>query len=209
MATRHVSIAVLVSSFAIGSARAEPPGAQPDVAVRDLSVVDWHGRVYERWQPTTLSGVPLDPAEFYRRVGRPDLVAARERRRALAIGTALGAAALTGVSIYFVTRAATMPPLGNCDPSLTFQQFNACVQQSQASFQAAQSAQMSNAGIAVGTLLGAGISLGISAWLFGHPEPISEAEAMRLAAGYSTAPRLSVAPYADRSGGGLMLRGSF
>ncbi len=191
-----------------GSARAQP-GVSGDT-VEDRSTVDIHGNVHDRWVPRDARGLALDPEQFYRDVGRPDLIAARAQRRNLAIGTLVGGLALLGAGAYFFSRSASTHDPQPCDPSqLPFSQFGACAQASFDASDAASHQAMSNALYGSGALLAGFAVLLISGNLFTHPEPVTEVEAERLAADANRRHVTSVAPYVQADGGGLAVAGRF
>jgi hypothetical protein len=201
-------ILVLVASLAT-SARAQP-GTSGDT-VEDRSTVDIHGRVIDRWVPRDAHGLAIHPEQFYRDVGRPDLIEARAQRRALAIGTLIGGLALTGVSAYFLMQVASLhADTRLCDPSrLSFSQFAACGQASVDAQDAVGRQGDRDMMYSGGALLGSAVVLTISTYLFLHPEPVTEEEAERLAADANRRHMASVAPYAQAGGGGLMVAGRF
>jgi hypothetical protein len=188
--------------------------AQPSVSgdsVEDRSTVDIDGHVHDHWVARDARGLAIDPEQFYRDVGRPDLIDARANRRTLARTTLVGGLGLMGVSAYFISRAAsTHANTRICDPEWhTFSQFAEC---SHANVEAESAAgrqggrYMLYAGGAA--LTGAAV-LVISASLFMHPEPVTEEEAERLAADARRRRVTSITPYAEPGGGGLVIAGRF
>lgn len=201
-------VLVLVGSLA-SSARAQP-GATGDT-VEDRSTVDLHGNVQDRWVPRDARGLAIDPEQFYRDVGRPDLIEARARRRTLAIGTLVGGLVLMSAGAYVIGQAAsTQPNTQLCDPSrLSFSQFAACGQANVDANAMASHQAMRDAMYASGALLAGFVVLGISSHLFLHPEPVTEDEAERLAADANRRRVTSVTPYVQAGGGGLAIAGRF
>lgn len=201
-------VLVLVGSLAT-TARAQP-GAAGDT-VEDRSTVDLHGNVHDHWVPRDSHGLAIDPEQFYRDVGRPDLIEARAQRHTLAIGTLVGGLALSGVGAYFIVQAAsTQADTRLCDPSrLSFSQFAACGQANVDANAAAGRQGGRDMMYAAGALLGGTVVLGISTYLFRHPEPVTEEEAERLAASANRRHLTSVTPYAQPGGGGLVVAGRF
>ncbi len=201
-------IVMLVASL-VTSARAQP-GAGGD-SVENRSTVDIAGNVHDRWVPRDARGLAIAPEQFYRDVGRPDLIEARAQRRGLAIGTLVAGIALVGVGAYFIgqamsTQANTQP----CDPSrLSFSQFAACGQANVDANAAAGQQGGHDMIYAAGALLGSVVALNASTHLFLHPEPVTAEEAERLAADANRRHVTSVAPYVEPGGGGLTVAGRF
>ncbi|HTR52602.1 MAG TPA: hypothetical protein VMJ10_17930 [Kofleriaceae bacterium] len=204
----QVTLAALLA-FATTTARAQP--GPSNLNIEDRSTVDLDGNIQDHWIARDASGLALDPEQFYRDVGRPDLVDARARRHDIAIGTLAGGIALAGVSIYFVTQAASSQPSSQyCDPSqLSFSQFGACGQGNLAAAQSAANTGQTNMLYAMGTGIASAAALGVSLYLFTHPEPISELEAEQLAAQANRRHITGVSPYAASNGGGLVVAGRF
>jgi hypothetical protein len=201
-------IVTLVASLATG-ARAEP--ATGGVSVEDRSTVDIDGHVIDRWVPRDAHGLAIRPEQFYRDVGRPDLIEARARRHSLAIGALVGGIAFTGVGAYFIVKTASIEPATRlCDPSLlSFSQFAACGHANVEANAAAGRQGGINMLYAGGALLGGAVAFGISTYLFLHPEPVTQEEAELLAADANRRRLTSITPYAQPGGGGLVIAGRF
>jgi len=201
-------ILTLVASFAT-AARAEP--ATSGDTVEDRSTVDIDGRVIDRWVARDAHGLAIHPEQFYRDVGRPDLIVARARRRSLAIGALVGGIAFTGVSAYFIVKTASIESRTRlCDPfTLSSSQFAACGQANLDANAAAGRQGVFNMLSAGGALLGGAVAFGISTYLFLHPEPVTQEEAELLAADANRRHLTSITPYAQPGGGGLVIAGRF
>src|SRR5262245_50733223 len=207
---RNLKSPIVLLACSLATSAHAQPGASGDT-VEDRSTVDIDGHVHDRWVARDAQGLAIDPEQFYRDVGRPDLIEARARRRTLAKGALVGGLALVGVSAYFISRAAsTEANTRICDPEWhSFSQFAEC---SQANVEANAAAgrqggrYMLYAGGAALTGVAAFV---ISASLFVHPEPVTEEEAERLAADARRRRVTSITPYAEAGGGGIVIAGRF
>jgi hypothetical protein len=190
----------------------QPTAAQPvadeGVVINEIYGYDNHGYLHENWLPFTSSGMRLESDDFYQRVGRPDLVAAHDQRRTIAIGTAIGGLAVTGATlVYAVSTFSNQPAQMSCNVNSGSTQFTNCVNANLAADQAHNSAVSSAMPWVIGgSVVGVAV-LAVSGWYFLHPEPIDEAQAQQLAAAHNTA--IHVTPYASTTGGGLSLAGHF
>jgi hypothetical protein len=113
----------------------------------------------------------LDPAQFYRIVGRDDLVAAYERRRYFMIGSYIAAGLSIGIGLGLMITAE--PDFRPCAPLPPVQRA-ACDSDQEPSI--------------VPGLVGAGVSLGaalLGTYLYRNPHPIDESEAKLLADSYN------------------------
>lgn len=201
---------VLVLACSLSTSTHAQPGASGDT-VEDRSTVDIHGNLHDRWVPRDAQGLAIDPEQFYRDVGRPDLIEARARRHTLAIGTLVGGLALMGLGAYFIGQAASTDATTRlCDPERqSFSQFAEC---GHANVEAEAAAGRQGGRYmlyAGGAALGGAVVLTLSAHLFMHPEPVTEEEAQRLAADARRRRITSIAPYAEAGGGGLVIAGRF
>lgn len=172
----------------------------------------------------------LEPAEFYRTVGRDDLAvryesAAFNRHLVAGLGTVAG----LGMMLVATVWVSEHQPQGiNCDPTTSLGQFQTCAQDSQAQFQR-QSDQ--NLDVLLMTGMGAAAVL-IGSWLYAATDanPVSLEERRQLARDYDKklatqlgvpvseteelpprpgAPHLTLAPRASRNGGGVSLVATF
>ncbi len=207
MRTPRIPAGLLLVGALAGPVRAQP-GAD-GVVIQDRSTVDENGVRHDAWVPRDGQGVPLRSEEFYRRIGRPDLVEARDHRRVAAIGTLVGGLAIAGVGVYYASQAMASPSLQTCDATSSYATFSACVMSNQSATQATRRQTESAAPIAIGASLAGALVLGVSTYFFMNPEPISEIEAERLAADYNRRHVVGVAPYATSGGGGLAVAGRF
>ena len=210
----------------------EPRGDRDEPNARDLLAAEYEyrqsaigfGSELVIWSTDTYIGVskrwtahrgelgePLTGTAFYEEIGRPDLVAAYQRRRKIMWGTGIAGLALSGVGMYLAVKG--IPDHEYCsilDPDPVY---NACEQRNRQAEDRADGYM--TAGLA--TMVAATIPLTISFYYMFKPHPISEGEAKRLAAehnrslrarlGLPVAARLT--PYASADGGGLAVVGSF
>jgi hypothetical protein len=165
-------------------------------------------------------GDQLDPLDFYRRVGRPDLIDGYLHRRNVMIGyvVASGVAFVAGAA--FVIKAATDKG-PDCTISMTPDQFSACIQADIAADDHARSTYVPPALILGGVSL---IALTVAGWYGFHLQPISEREAKSLADQYNQNMRRNlglpvverrrlrdfhIAPFVTGHDGGLVLGARF
>ena len=201
---------ILVLACSLATSAHAQPGVSGDT-VEDRSTVDIDGHVHDGWVPRDAHGLAIAPEQFYRDVGRPDLIEARAQRRTFAISTLVGGLALTGVGAYFIGQAASTDAKTQlCDPSqLSFSQFAAC---GHANVEAEGAAGRQGGRYmlyAGGALFAAAAALTFSTYLFMHPEPVTAEEAERLAADAHRRRRTSITPYAQAGGGGIVIAGRF
>jgi hypothetical protein len=143
--------------------------------------------------------------QFYLDVGRPDLAHARARRHGLAVLLFANGAAATALSGWAFARATTDPPTSKTG-QVTCTGPESCTW---------TTATGVNGDISRSTRLGAGLlvfgalTLGMSAYLFSHPEPISDDEAAALEADANRRCALRISPVASPNGGGLVVAGRF
>jgi hypothetical protein len=138
--------------------------------------------------------------QFYVDVGRPDLAQARAKRRNVAKLLLVNGAVATALSAWAFARAATDPPttttgqvVGNTWTTATG--VNGDISRSTR--------------LGVGLLGFGALTLGLSAYMFAHPEPVSDDEAAALEAEANRRSALRISPVASPSGGGLAVAGTF
>lgn len=163
--------------------------------------------------------VPMSVFEFYGAVGRPDLIAAYQRRRRIGYGgVGLGIAVMAGGLIVGRTIDVA-PDYSRCAPG-----DNSCrvdAELTASSERISRSSHWMLGGLVLGS-----VPLMVGAYYLMHRQPISEAEARRLAGEHNrqlrirlglpvadlapvSGPTLQLAPYASGGGGGLVLSGTF
>jgi hypothetical protein len=165
-------------------------------------------------------GDQIDPIDFYRRVGREDLVEGYLHRRRVAItaGVASGLAFLTAGALL-VKMATTSGP--DCPASLPFDQFDACIKTDEKTREDARSTYLPPIAVLTAASI---VGFGIMGWYGMHAQPISEREAKSLADQYNQSLRrnlglpvvdrrrlrdIQIAPFVSGHDGGLVLGARF
>lgn len=178
----------------------------------EISVSKYGGSVHRQW--VAMQGeldMRLDPEEFYRRVGRPDLVGKYEHRRNLMIGGFVVSG--IGYAASLVAFAAMYPKRDMC--SISDPGWSACEDMADARFDN----DLHNAMFVSLGLIGVGtVGLVMGFWYHYHPHPISENEAKQLADQHNQKLRhtlglpvvdVQLAPVATGSTSGFALSGRF
>jgi hypothetical protein len=171
-------------ALAVASALVAPAHADPDDG--SLSIEHVHHGKTSGWVVRAGDGVHIYPEDFYRLIGREDLLQARAKRRSEAIASLAGGLGLLGGEILLAARFG---------PSLRT---------------ASERAPNSEAPLEIGAALAAAAApaalIALSVHLFEHPEPISEDEARKLADEFN---HTRVAPVVGQHGAGLVVAGTF
>lgn len=179
-----------------------------------ISVSQYGGSVRREW--FAMHGEldqRLDPHEFYRLVGRPDLADAYDHRhRVMLGGLVVGGVGMTASLVALIAMRPTLQ-IDSC--AATDPNYQMCLDAANTKFlDEQQDAMLVGFG-----LLGVGtIGLVVGLWYHYHPHPISEDEAKQLADQHNQALRrtlglpivdVQLAPIATASSGGFALSGRF
>lgn len=182
-----------------------------------MSIVEGDGKGVQ----TTISSLPyigdrrLEAPEFYKIVGRTDLVEAYEARRNGGLAASIvGVGVALGGGLIAFTKGTADSEFGTCN--IQSPGYAQCLAAEDArNDQAARDAKkwvfVSIGVMAAGTV----ISL-VGLYYYRHPNPIGDREAHDLADQHNAKlrakhglPAVSVSPYADENGGGLAVAGRF
>jgi hypothetical protein len=180
----------------------------------EISVSKYGGSVHRQW--VAVQGEldqRLDPHEFYRQVGRPDLADAYDTRHNVMIGGYVVGG--VGFAASFVAYLAMRPTLDDSSCVVTDPGFQTCEAAADMKFHNDSNDALL---VSLGAMGVGAIGLGVGLWYHYHPHPISENEAKQLADQHNQTLRrtlglpvadVHLTPIANGSTSGFALIGRF